>query len=413
MRSVSTIKFGLAVTAALAFSVPAMAQEAASQSAYPVSLGQDGIDGTVLRGGLEAGASFTDNFFYTGDELEQTDGTGFLLKPELAAIRVLPRARMALEASGEFATFDVPDDIDDYFDSRVGVGADWVSSARNRWRFGSRLSFDHDPFGTERTESTPLETRELDEYREILGNLGYRYGLPTDQFNFDVNLATKNKTYTSNEAATQFLDHEDALGQLGAYYNLSAKTSLFASVSASRSLYEVVAPGALDRSATELRYGLGSNWKASAKTSGNIYLGYVNRRPRDDRRDDYSGFDWSAGMSWSPRSVSTFEIQTGRVTQESYLLAADFINNRYGSVSWSQQWGARFNSKLAVRYIDSEFVGIDRNDDTLGVVLDAEYLLSRYLKLLGTASSIGRDTDDAAISDYDRFYGYIGIRYAR
>lgn len=399
--------------AGLACSLAAQAQETSTQSGFPVSLGQDGIDGTVYRGALEAGASFTDNFFYTGDDLEQTDGTGFLLRPELAAIRVLPRARMAAEASGEFATFDVPDDVDDYIDSRLALGADWLSSSRNRWRFGSRLSFDHDPFGTQRTENTPLETRELDEYREILTNFGYRYGLPTDQLNVDLNVLTKNKTYTTNEAATQFLDYDAALVSLSGYYNLSAKTSIFASASGGRSLYEVVAPGALDRSATELRYGLGSIWKASAKTSGNIYLGYVTRRPRDDGREDFNGFDWTAGLTWSPASVRTFDLTTGRITQESYLAAADFINNRFATLSWAEQWAPRFNTKLDVRFVDSDFVGIDRRDETLGFSLDAEYLMSQYLKLLATASSIGRDTDDAVISDYDRFYGYIGIRYAR
>lgn len=383
------------------------------QDSFPVSLGQEGVDGTVLRTVLEAGATFTDNFFYTGDDLEQVDGVGYLVKPQFAAIRVLPRARMAAEIGAEAAGFDVAGDVDDYIDTRVGLGAEWLSSVRHTWRAGSRLRYDHDPFGTERTEGTALETRELDEWREILGNIGYRYGLPSDRVNIDASVVAKNKTYITNEAETQYLDFESALAQLNAYYILTPKTSVYLGLSGERVVYEEVAPTALDRGATELRYGLGSVWKASAKTSGNVYVGYVNRRPRDERREDFSTFDWMASATWSPRSYRTFEVQTGRLTQESYLLNADFINNRFGVLSWSEQWGARLSTKLSARYLDSEFVGIDRRDDTLSFTLDAEYLMSRYFKLLATASSLGRDTDNASLPDYDRFYGYIGARFAR
>lgn len=385
-----------------------------AQQGESVSDGDSG-QGTIFRTVLEAGANYTDNAYYTNDTGEPFDSTGFLLRPDFSLSRVLPRFKLTAGASAEYGTFDLPGDEDDYLDYQLALSAKWLSALRHSWTFASTLREDHDPFGTERTENTPLATRELDEWRETGGNFGYRYGMPTDRYNIDVALRAFNRSYTTNQAETQFLEHESAIAQLAGYYNVTPKSALYAVVSGGRTMYEVVQPGSIDRSATEMRYGLGGQWKASAKTAGDLRFGYVDRKRRNSDEEGFTSFDWTASVSWSPRSYRSFELQTGRASQESYLNSVDFINNRFVMLGWSEQWTQLFQSQLNARLLDSEFVGSSRTDQASIISLSMQYRVLRDFTLLANASTNTVDSEasfDSSFAEYDRFYGYLGIRYS-
>lgn len=396
-----------------------IAAGAASAQQTEPSGGTDGgsdDQGTFLRGSIEAGANFTDNAFYVTNDAEPQDASGLLLRPEVKVSRILPRFNLTASAAGELGTFDLPDDVDDYFDYQFGLNADWISAIRHNWSFGTKLREDHDPFGTERTEGTSLATRDLDQWRETNGSIGYRYGIPTDRYNLALSASALNRTYTTNRADTQFLDYEVGFAQIIGFFNLSPKSSLFSSISGSRTMYETVNPGSFDRSATEMRYGLGAQWKASAKTIGDLRLGYVDRSLRDSDERDFTSFDWSANLSWSPRSFTSFDLQTGRASQESYLNNVEFINNRFAGIGWTQEWTQLLQSRLGVRFLDSEFVGTSRTDQTVTATLDIKYRLTPYLSLLANASTSAVDSEadfDSSFAEYDRFYGYLGARYSR
>ncbi len=382
----------------------------AQQSAAADS-GEEG-SGTVFRGALEAGVVFTDNTFYTDNRDDLQESTGLRVKPEISVARILPRMRLSAGADAELGIFDLPDDVDDYTDYRVILGADWLSAVRHGFKFGAMLREDHDPFGTDRTESATAALRDLDQWRETSGDARYRYGLPTDRYNIDFSVHAKSRTYTTNESVTQFLDYEETGTQLAAYYNLTPKTAVFAAVTGSRTVYETVAPGAFDRGATELRYGVGAVWNASAKTSGDVRVGYVDRRRRNSNDDDFTGVDWTATFSWSPRSYRNFDIETGRVTQESYLNTTEFINNQFFGAAWVEQWTQRLQTRLGGRYLASEYVGTSRRDHSARYSLNIEYRVLRNLQLLASATNVMVDSDVTA-GEYDRFSGYVGARYSR
>ncbi len=395
--------------------VAALSASAASAQQSPSQDDDIGV-GTIFRGALETGVSYTDNAYYVDGSREQQDATGFLIRPELSISRILPRFRLSANAGAEVGLFDLPDDQDDYTDYQATLGAQWLSALRHSWTFASALREDHDPFGTERTENTPLATRELDQWREIGGNIGYRYGMPTDRYNVDLLVRALNRTYTTNRAETQYLEYESAAIQLATYYNVTSKSSLFAMIAGGRTTYETVEPGFFDRSSTELRYGIGANWKASAKTTGDVRLGYVDRRRRNSDDDGFTSLDWTASLLWSPRSYRSFDLQTGRASQESYLNNVEFINNRFVALSWTEQWTQLLQSKLGARFLDSEFVGSTRTDQASILSLDIQYRALRNLTLLATASSNMVDSEasfDSSFAEYDRFYGYLGVRYSR
>lgn len=382
----------------------ASAQEGSNTEGDPTS-------GTALRTALEVGVDYTDNFFYARKSTEES-GSGLLVRPELTFTAAIPRFTFTAGAQGSAGWYDFSGDADDYTDYSVQLGGDWQSAPRHGFKFNTRMQNGHDPFGTARTEGTALEDREIDTWRETRTEIRYRSGLSSDRLNFEFAVSGMNKDYTNNDEITQYLSHEALTGSFTTFLNLTTKTSAFALVSGQRTYFEEIAPGAFDRGATTLRYLVGARWAATTKTSGDFRVGYVDRDPRDPTRDNFQRFDWLAEFAWVPRAVSKLLLQTGRSAEESYLNTVDFIDNRYATVTWVEQWTPRLQTQAALRYLESNFVGTERQDQASGYSLSTEYYLTRYLSLLGQASSGQRDSD-VTFANYERFYAYLGARYAR
>ncbi|MEQ1438048.1 outer membrane beta-barrel protein [Fontimonas sp. SYSU GA230001] len=371
----------------------------------------DPESGSRLRTSLEVGTDYTTNFFYARKAAEDS-GSGLIVRPELSLTRKLSRFTFSAAANAEAGWYDLPGNADDYFDSALKLGSRWQSAPRHQFDFEARLRNGHNPFGTERTENTPLEDRKIDTWRETQTELRYLAGLPSDRLNFELGLGGLNKEYTNNEAVTRFLSHEKTSAYLTTYLNMTTKSSVFLVVAGQRTYFEDVAPGAFDRGATTLRYLLGARWAATAKTSGDFRVGYVDRNPTDPNRDSFQRFDWLAELTWAPRAVRKLLLQTGRTAQESFLNTVDFIDNRYGTLTWSEQWTPLMQTQATVRYMTSSFIGSSRQDESWGYGLSAEYQLTPYLALLGLASHGQRDSE-VNFANYERFYAYLGARYAR
>lgn len=391
--------------------IPTVSSQLFAQDSDP-SISADLAEGTRLRSSLEVGASYSDNFFYARGSDDQEQGSGLIVRPELTLSHVLSRFSFTGKANGELARFDLPGDIDDYSDYGVSLGSEWHPAFRHRFGFGANLNEDHDPFGTARTEDSALEEREIDQWRRVRTNLKYFYGIPSDRYNFELGADSLNKEYTNNRDITQYLDYEIA-GAFGrAFYTIGAKTSIYAMIAAQRSYYEEIAPGAFDRGAVTQQYFIGTRWLATAKTSGDIRVGYVLRDPRSPERDDFRHLDWQAQLTWAPRAVRSFEFVTGRTSQESFLNTVDFIDSRYAALSWLEQWTQRFRTKLGGRYTESAFIGSSRVDDSTGYSLSGEWDFTRTLKMLGVVSNVQREAD-TSYANYEQFYAYLGVRYTR
>jgi hypothetical protein len=376
------------------------------------SFADDLVEGTRLHAALETGVNYTDNFFYARNTSNDERATGLIVQPEALLTHVVPRFKFFGGANGEFAWFDLPGNVDDYIDHEFKLGSEWQPAFRHRFAFTSGIKNDHNPFGTERTENTALEDREIDEWQQTLANVSYHYGLPSDRYNLELRAGGQNKEYSNNREVTQYLDYEIASAQIFGFYNIGPKTSVYATVAAQRSYYEEIAPGAFDRGANTVRYLLGGRWLATGKTSGDIVLGYVTRNANDPDRDEFRRLDWQAEITWAPRPVREFKLTTGRRSQESFLNTVDFIDNRYAGITWSEQWTARLQTQLGGRYVESAFIGSTRVDDTVGYKLSGEFRVTQYLKLLGHVSNDQRDSD-VNFANYDRLYAYLGARYAR
>lgn len=367
--------------------------------------------GSDLLLSLETRSTYIDNFFYAPDNANQDEAWGVLLKPSAALRRETRRLSWSAAASGEVGSFDQPRRISDYADHRLDLDAAWSIARRHRLSFAGAVIHDHNSFGTERTELSLASGDSLDKWRQLQSSLTYRIGAPTDRLNVDLIGSVLDRTYTSNKSSTRFLNYSAGGGGIVGWYNYSPKTSYFASVGITDVRFDEVAPGAIDRGAKEHSYRAGVRWAATAKTTGEVALGYFERDLTDPRRKDFNNLDWQARITWAPVAHRNFVFGSGRASQESYIAAVSFINNEYYLVEWNENWTPRLLSTLSLSYIDAEFVGSLRRDSALAIGLGGEYRVSRSLSALAGTSWVDRDSTRAlALLDYERLQAYLGIR---
>jgi hypothetical protein len=415
---------GLVAATALAVAGPVLAQQPSpyeTSSSGPSTpsindIGEDLTAGGRLEINSAAEVDYIDNYLNQHDG--KSTGWGPVLKPGAEYTYALPRFRFIAGASGDIGWINVDDNghgmsaTNNYADSKYGVGSTWVAANNHSFSFAGEMQFSHDPFGTARTEGTPGIDSDLDKWRREAFDAKYLYGSAKTPLSVEFKIGTSEIDYTTNRFFTKYLDYEREGLEAVLYYSLTSKTTALFDVIGARTRYPDVFPGAFDRASNELRYRAGLRWLATSKTTGDIRIGLVERTHPDPRLRSFSGFDWQVAVSWDPRSYTTFSLQTGRHSQESYVNTADFIDNRYVQAEWSYDWTALFNTRVAVTYVNAEFVGTSRTDDFYTGQVQLSYRLTPYLSIYGGGNYNSRGSSDPA-REYDQYSVSAGVRFVR
>lgn len=381
----------------------------------PVLAQDEAIDSEVAAGGqrepgrvelsLDLNSFYSDNYYYEPDG--ENEVTGFVAEPRLLLSRAGSRLRGELRAAAELGTFDLPGDVDDYIDTTYGGSLEWQPALAHQFGLSASLAEDHDAFGVDRTENAAVRDRDLDEWRGVRSELRHRYERSGSRFGLETRVAGFDKTYRTNRAATRFLDYDQAQGQVTALYRISPKTSVLADAVLMDTDFEV----ATDRSGTDRRYRLGLRWQATAKTTGDVRVGRVERDFDLGRFEDFEAVDWQATLGWQPDARNTIGLQSGRRAVESYVNGVGFIDSRYHTLDWTRDWSTRLSSRAAIDFAQLDFYGLERTDDLFSVGLTASYRASRLLSLIGGAKLGSRDSSRAVL-DYDRSSAFLGLRAA-
>jgi hypothetical protein len=409
-----SIRFALA-TAVLLSAFPLAAQMLPESDAPSLpSYGDDLTEGGRLQVSGELGAAYTDNFF--NRRTDPDTAWGVIFKPGARYTYAVPRFLFGAGASAEYGKYSISNDQggdDSYVDALGSLGLGWVAAANHRFDWGADLQIDHDPFGTARTEVNTGQRGELDKWRREAFDMKYTYGQSARRFNAEFRLGTQDKEYTSNEQFTRFLNYQRVGSEMTLFYNFGARTSALFDVIGLRTRYDDVINPLFDRSSNEMRYRIGARWVATAKTTGDVRIGLVDRRPTVPGREDFQKVDWQVAFGWTPRSFAQLNLQTGRHSQESFIPdTVDFINNQYYTAEFIYDWTSTFNTSANASFINAEFVGSPRRDKVYSGGIAADYRATPSISVLGNVGYTDRTTN-AQFLDYNKLSAYVGIRYVR
>lgn len=377
-----------------------------AQDAEEDAEAEDTVGGPRLDLSLEGSGYYTDNNYSQRVDPEPSRGT--LIRPRLAYLNQTRRVEVDAVAEGEYGMFDTGGGEDDYLDAVARADGTWYAGLRHRFGLAAGVQRDHDSFGASRTEDAAARDRALDQWYRRSAGLRYRFGTPAARLNLEFGASTVAKEYFTNEDATRFLDHDDTTLDYSVIYNYSPKTSSVFSYS--RTLVEFDEPFASgdSREGTLERWLGGARWLATAKTSGDVRVGY-RRRDFDGRAKPLTGFDWEAGIHWSPAALSLIDLRTGRSEQQSYRADARLIDTQYFSVGLRRTWTARFSSRFAATRSRADFLGAGRTDVVYDLSLSGDFMVSSRVFVVGGASIADRDSTDLQ-REFSRTSATLGIR---
>lgn len=385
----------------------------------------------------------TDNYFYqpkgTGT-VPETSANGYFVRPNMLIDRDFGAASFKVRVAGEYSDFDLPQAFENAYetqnlDGNIAGSLDWRLGTRNRVNLLGEFRHSHDAFGaiTALPAPNPATKAETDKWDQTFLSGTWRLGAPEAAFNFDITGSSRDRHYVSNESNTKRLDYRtDDIGG-AVYYNYSPKTSFVFDIDHSATNFDETKPGAnYDTSA--MRYRTGIQWKATAKTTGDVRVG-LTQKEFDGSDSESTNFNWLAQITWNPAARTTFNLLTGRTTQESYLVSgtpagvtaptagnpsdALAIDNRDYSLEWAQRWGSRFATYASARFIQSDFLDVDtgprrtvvtdRSDEVKTLSLTGEYMMVKYFSFLGSVSSADRKSTVPG-AGYDSVVTYLGVR---
>ena len=156
------------------------------------------------------------------------------------------------------------------------------------------------------------------------------------------------------------------------------------------------------QSSTETRYQVGAKWDATAKTSGIVKFGLLEKKFENSTRSDFSGSSWDGAVRWSPLTYSVFDFYTSKTTNESTGTGDFLLTQTYG-MTWNHAWNSRFSTLGLANWRKDDFLGTGggRVDKTSIVGVKLTYQWQRWLRFGGEYTMTDR-TSNPNTFDYTR-----------
>ena len=210
----------------------------------------------------------------------------------------------------------------------------------------------------------------------------FSYGAPGARGRIEIDSGAYSRRYQNNRPTTQASDRDTT--QLGGTFlwRLAPKTELLA-LAQRRSIDYQLATST--QSSTEMRYQVGAKWEATAKTSGIVKYGILEKKFAGGAgRTDFSGTGWDAAVRWSPLTYSVFDFSTSKATNESTGTGDFLLTDIYG-VQWNHAWNSRFSSATTASWRKDQFLGTGggRIDKTSALGVRLTYQWQRWLRFGG------------------------------
>ena len=123
---------------------------------------------------------------------------------------------------------------------------------------------------------------------------------------------------------------------------------------------------------------LGAEWNVTGKTTARALVGYLSKDFKEPAHNDFSGVAVEAGVTWSPRSYSVFDLTLARETDETNGNGSYVLRNS-ADLGWTHYWVDRFSTTANIGYSDEKYKGSLRDDSLNYYGLSAKYQFSDWL----------------------------------
>lgn len=372
---------------------------------------EDADSGIGLAPGLRLNPKIETQFWQTDNRYRSNSDTrretGLIIKPELVLAYAQRAGVTQLGYSGAIETVAG----EDYNDREVFLKTDLRPMLRHRFEADARYRYGHDAIGIGRTEGIPdPQDLDLDKWEDKSAAGQYTFGAPEARMNLSARAEVYGRDYTTNrDQGTGFLDYDSVSFGGNATYRIGAKTQAVIDYEHQVINFDENANPTYDN--TTDRYLTGLRWQATAKTAGEVLVGYFDRDFKAAERGKSDGIDWRAKVAWTPLLRTRLTVTTGRLLRETFLVVGEnFVNTRYYELSWRQMWSARLYTDVKGALYDSSYDGTSRSDDTRSGSATLNYELMRNFVVKAGVMYTDRNST-VRVSDYDRYDFYQGFEF--
>jgi hypothetical protein len=387
MRLMGFKFFALLCTLFLA-SQPAVAQE------------QEGISFGQLKLLLTAGLTYghDDNITYANGS--QVESDFYVFSPGIRLEAPSDDSIFALTWEGESRRYD-SSELDDYDDWGLKGTWDYDPTSRSSLGLFGEIREGHDGRGEGRSLGDEgLEQFDPDEYDLLCYGGYFDYGAVGSRGKLELEASHIEREYTNNRDFTQGLDRQDDHFGAVFLFRIRPKTSLVFEYGKTDFSYDFQQPQVARNDSTETRFYIGVDWDVTARTSGRIEFGVLEKDFDHPGYTDYDDATWKAVIDWTPRTYSTFTLTATRETDEpigfgQYILREDI------SLDWTHYWSTRFNTIVEYGVGTDEHQPLFHKDDLTYWGIEARWQLGEHFQLGVGFHDYERDSEVVEFG-YDR-----------
>jgi hypothetical protein len=245
----------------------------------------------------------------------------------------------------------------------------------------------------EETTDTTLEGVN-DKYTLTDAELGYTFGAVTASNQIDL-LSRYEQLRFQNSGGINVDQERDSTGLTGTWYHrLSPRTRALAELRYTDHEYTT---DLFNRSSTDTAALVGGTWDATARTTGTLRVGAQQKDFDDSDRTDFTSPMWDIGLTWSPRTYSTFGVNARRAFDEGDD-GASTVQDINTLFSWDHTWSPWITTELEYQILDREYEATLREDDRTAFGASVVYSYDRWVDF---TLGYRRTNNDSTVSEND------------
>ncbi len=155
----------------------------------------------------------------------------------------------------------------------------------------------------------------------------------------------------------------------------------------------------LARSSEGFELNVGSQFYGSGVLFGELFIGYLDQKYDDSRLRRVNGISGGGKVTWLPSGLTTVTLASSRTVHETTIDLASGTFQTQAKVEVDHELRRNFLLNLSIYFIESNFVGIQRDDNDIGLLFSANYLMNRYVNFELRYNFEKRDSNQVG-SDY-------------
>lgn len=370
-------------------SLLAIAVSAASGSALAVeAMSIKLAEGLEFTPSLKVSESYDDNF----REVEENEESSWVtrISPTLSLTAYGRKSEYVLSYTADSDTFH-SSHKDNNTDHHLTADAGFRFDARNQLVLNA---------GYHKVEETTSSTPGVEGDKYNTKNVGgvYTYGAETAAAQVDFGADYKELRYDNSGQLNAEKERDATALRSTFYYRVAPKTRVLAEVR--HTDYSYVSEKSLD--ATNIAFLTGLTWEATAKTTGTVKFGREKKSFDRNDNDDQSNGMWEAGITWQPRTYSTFNLKARRALDEGEN-GASAIEATSTTLDWKHYWLDRVYSTASYTRSEQDYIDDSNNrlDKTDIFGLGLNYEMRRWLDI-GVGYKYAENDSNFANESYER-----------